>query len=422
MTRKAFILIDADNFYCSCERVWRPELWNKPVVVAGSGDGCVIARSPEAKSLGIKMSDPVHLVREEHWRSGLIICSANFPLYGDLSSRMMRTIAPLVPALTVYSIDEAFCLCDGMSDDQLHQVAVQIRARVLAWCGLGTGAGIGPTPTQAKLASNAAKRVTKTGLVNLMQPEDRLMMLHLAPVSEVWGIGPAVTEKLRLMGINTAAQFAQLPRHIVEREFPVTVLRTQLELNGVCAVPLTGNDGVRDMINVSRSFTARIESEKDLVAATVDFAARASAKLRKQGSVASAMRVYARTSPFDNKQAPYAKTVTVPFSQPVADARVFARSAAQAARSIYRPGVRFSKVGILLMGLQSATEMHQQDMFGYDAGAEERVMGAIDQINAKYGRGTVKLGRSILSAEAEGRGKNVSPAFSCRASDLKLVY
>ncbi|MDB1113874.1 RulB protein [Pseudomonas extremaustralis] len=107
MTRKAFILIDADNFYCSCERVWRPELWNKPVVVAGSGDGCVIARSPEAKSLGIKMSDPVHLVREEHWRSGLIICSANFPLYGDLSSRMMRTIAPLVPALTVYSIDKS---------------------------------------------------------------------------------------------------------------------------------------------------------------------------------------------------------------------------------------------------------------------------------------------------------------------------
>ncbi|WP_343176990.1 DUF4113 domain-containing protein [Pseudomonas sp. 4810-S13] len=176
------------------------------------------------------------------------------------------------------------------------------------------------------------------------------------------------------------------------------------------------------MINVSRSFTARIESEKDLVAAAVDFAARASAKLRKQGSVASAMRVYAHTSPFDNKQAPYAKTVTVPFSQPVADARVFARSAAQAARSIYRPGVRFSKVGILLMGLQSATEMHQQDMFGYDAGAVERVMGAMDQINAKYGRGTVKLCRSILSAEAEGRGKNVSPAFSCRMSDLKSVY
>lgn len=243
----------------------------------------------------------------------------------------MRTIATLVPALTVYSIDEVFCLCDGMSDDQLHQVAVQIRARVLAWCGLGTGAGIGPTPPLAKLASYAAKRVTKTGLVNLMQPEDQLMMLHLAPVSEVWGIGPSVTEKLRLMGINTAAQFAQLPRHVVEREFPATVLRTQLELNGICAVPLTGNDGVRDMINVSRSFTARIESEEELVAATVDFAARASAKLRKQGSVASAMRVYARTSPFDSKQAPYAKTVTVPFSQPVADARVFASSAGQAA-------------------------------------------------------------------------------------------
>ncbi|WP_375233065.1 DUF4113 domain-containing protein [Pseudomonas sp. LS-2] len=317
-------------------------------------------------------------------------------------------------------IDEAFCLCDGMTDGQLHQVAVQIRSRVRAWCGLGTGAGIGPTPTLAKLASYAAKRVTKTGLVNLMDPEDRLLMLRIAPVCEVWGIGPAVSEKLRLMGVKSAADFASLPRHVIEREFPVTVLRTQLELNGVCAVPLTGNDGTREMINVSRSFSVRIETAEGLVTAAVAFAEKASIKLRKQGSVASAMRVYARSSPFEDRHAPFARTVTVPFSQPLADSRAYARAAAQAARAIYKPGVRFSKVGVLLMGIQSATEMYQQDMFGYDAGAEQRVMGAMDEINAKFGRGTVVLGRTVSASK--GSGENVSPVFSCRLSDLKLVY
>jgi len=420
--RPAFILLDANNFYVGVERVWRPELANKPVVVAGSGDGCVIARSDEAKAIGIKMGDPLHLVRQQHWRSGLIICSANFPLYGDASSRLMRSVATVAPKITPYSIDECFIHAHGMSDQQLHQLAIQARERVLAWTGLGTGAGIGPTPTLAKLGSYGAKRVLKTGLCNLMSPFDREQLMALAPVGEVWGIGPSLTARLAAMGVTTAAQFAKLPRHVVEREFPVTVLRTQLELNGICAVDLQGNDGPREMINVSRSFGSRIESLDALIAALVEFASMASARLRKQGSAASAIRVYARTSPFETKSAPYAKTVTVPFAQPAFDARVFARAASQAARSIFKPGIRFSKAGVLLMGIQPADAMNQQDLFGYDDTSQDRLMSTLDEINSRFGRGTVKLARTMELGGSRARPESLSPAYSCRLADLKVVF
>jgi len=420
--RQAFILFDANNFYVSAERVWRPELENKPVVVAGSGDGCVISRSNEAKELGIKMSEPVHLVRQEHWRSGVIICSANFPLYGDLSSRMMRSIATLAPSILTYSIDEAFVFAHGMSDEQLHQLTMQIRDRVLAWTGLATGAGVGPTPTLAKLGSYGAKRVLKTGYCNLMSPIDRDQLLALTPVGEVWGIGAATASRLTGMGVTTAAEFAMLPKHIVEREFPITVRRTQLELNGVCAVDLKGNDGPREMINVGRTFGSRIDTLDSLTAALVEFASLAASRLRKQGSAASAMRVYARTSPYDNKDAPYAKSITVPFSQPASDVRIFARAAAQAARTIFRSGVRFSKAGVLLMGVQPASAMSQQDLFGYDTGSQDRLMSTLDEINSRFGRGTVKLGRTIVAGGWKPRSDNLSPAYSCRLSDLKVVF
>jgi len=223
------------------------------------------------------------------------------------------------------------------------------------------------------------------------------------------------------MGVTTAAQFAKLPRHVIEREFPVTVLRTQLELNGICAVDLQGNDGPREMINVSRSFGSRIESLDALTAALVEFASMAAGRLRKQGSAAAAIRVYARTSPFETKSAPYAKTVTVPFSQPVSDARVFAKAASQAARSIFKPGIRFSKAGVLLMGIQSAS-LSQQDLFGYDNTSQDRLMSTLDEINSRFGRGTVKLARTIEWAGSRARPENLSPAYSCRLADLKVVF
>lgn len=420
--RKAFVLIDANNFYVSAEQAWRPELLNRPVVVAGSNDGCVISRSNEAKALGIKMGEPVHQVRDLYWREGVIICSANFALYGDMSSRMMRTLASVVPKLVVYSIDEGFAVCDGMTDEQLHLMTVEARSRVLRWCGLGTGAGIGPTLTLAKLASYAAKRVTKSGLCTLMSAEDRLCMLDIAPVSEVWGIGPAVARKLEALGVKTAAEFARLPRHVLEREFPVPVLRTQMELNGICAITLDEPGVPRQMINVSRSFGFPVTSVATLANALVAFVSSAAAKLRRQQSTSSFMRVYAQSSQFSKRAAPYAKTVTVKFRYPLDDTRMLAALVTEAAASVFRPGVEFSKAGVCLMGIAPKESMSQGELFGPSSADSSRVMEAVDGINGKFGRGTIAVASEFAGKSWRSRSSDASPAFSTKLAELKTVY
>lgn len=420
--RKAFVLVDANNFYYSAEACWRPELVNRPVVIAGSNDGCVISRSNEAKALGIAMGAPVHQVREQYWREGVVICSANFALYGDMSSRMMRTLASVVPKLVVYSIDEGFAICDGMSDEQLHSMAVEARSRVLRWCGLGTGAGIGPTLTLAKLASYAAKRVTKTGLCNLMSAEDRLCMLEIAPVSEVWGIGPAVSRKLDALGVKTAAEFARLPRHVLQREFPVPVLRTQMELNGICAITLDEPGTPRQMINVSRSFGSPVTSVGTLANALVAFVSSAAAKLRRQECTSSFMRVYAQSSKFSKRAPPYAKAVTVKFRFPLDDTRALAVLVAEAAASVFRPGVEFSKAGVCLMGIAPKDSMCQGELFGHSTAEASRVMDAVDGINGKFGRGTIAVGSEFAGRSWRGRSSDASPAYSTKLAELKTVF
>lgn len=420
--RPAFVLFDANNFYYSAECVWRPELRNRPVVVAGSNDGCVIARSNEAKAIGIKMGDPVHLVRNFFWRENVTVCSANFALYGDMSSRMMRTLSEVVPRLIGYSVDEGFAISDGMSDEQLHAMTVEARSRVLRWCGLGTGAGIGPTLTLAKLASYAAKRVTKTGLCNLMSAGDRMDLLRIAPVSEVWGIGPAVTRKLHSLGITTAAEFAAAPRHVIEREFPVTVLRTQLELNGICAISLEDPDTPRQMINVSRSFGTPVTSCDQLANALVAFVSSAAGKLRRQNSTSAFMRVYAQSSPFNSRAAPYAKAVTVKFRSPLDDTRVMASMVTAAAASIFRPGVEFSKAGVCLMGISPKGALSQGELFSQPAADTSGVMDAVDGINGKFGRGTIAVASEFEGKHWKGRSEDASPAYSTKLADLKTVY
>lgn len=420
--RPAYVLFDANNFYYSVESVWRPELLHRPVVVAGSNDGCVISRSEEAKALGIKVGDPAHHVRNFFWREGVTVCSANFALNGDMSSRMMRTLSSVVPKLAVYSIDEGFAICDGMSDEQLHSMTLEAGLRVKQWCGLGTGAGIGPTLTLAKLASYAAKRVTRSSLCNLMGADDRLSLLRLTPVSEVWGIGPSVTKKLLALGIKTAAEFAAAPRHVLEREFPVTVIRTQLELNGICAISLDDPGTPRQMINVSRSFGVPVTSVAELANALVSFVSSAATKLRRQQCTSSFMRVYAQSSAFSTRAAPYAKTVTVKFRSPLDDSRVLASLVSEAAASVFRSGVEFSKAGVCLMGIAPNGAMTQGELFGQSSVVSSDVMSAVDGINGKFGRGTIAVASEFSGKRWRGKSEDASPAFSTKLADLKTVY
>lgn len=361
-------------------------------------------------------------MRSSKGEHGPVLIDFLLHINGDMSRRMMQTIATISPRVSVYSIDELFSICDGMSDEQLYSLALQIRARVREWTGLGVGIGVGPTLTLAKLANYAAKRVTKTGLCILMSRADREDLMRSTPVSEVWGIGKAIASKLTELNVHTIDEFIQLPASVIDREFPVTVRRTQAELMGVNAIDLQDASAPRQMINVSRSFGSPVHDPDTLAKALCCFTEAAAAKLRRQGSVTSVMRVYALSSPFSTKGIPYSKAVTIPFAYPVDDVRALSRAASQAARVVFRQGVSFAKGGVTLMQISPRGHLAQADMFYQDESrSSEQLMHTLDEINSRFGRNTVVVARSIGEQAWSSRHDNRSQAFSTSLAEFKVV-
>lgn len=415
----AFILFDAHNFYVSAELVWQPDLVGHPVVVIGSNDGCVISRSQQAKDIGIKMGEPAHFVREEFWRHNVKFFSANFALYGDMSSRMMSVISMLVPKLTVYSVDEGFARCDGMSVTQLDDLAIQVRSTVKQWTGLPIGAGIGPTPTLAKVASYLAKRVFKNDQYAIHSEADRINALLITPVAEVWGVGPAYASRLRLAGVSTASDLANLSPEFIRDNFPVGLRRTHLELNGQLAVDIADPDIPRQMINVGRSFGRRIVCFEDLAPAFAAFAMKASEKLHKQRSVCGGVRAYLFSSARSSER-PRALTAT--FTMRTCDPRAIAGAAVNCAAQMFKVGGEYSKGGICLLDLDQPDSVAQASLFDtYDENGS-RISSLVSQVNARFGRGSLSVGRTLGSRVWMPKADMVSDAYTTRVEQLKVVY
>lgn len=415
----AFILFDAHNFYVSAELVWRPDLRGTPVVVIGSNDSCVISRSQEAKDIGIKMGEAAHFVREEFWRHNVKFFSANFPLYGDMSSRMMQVIRMLVPKSSPYSIDESFSDCQGMSISQIDNLAEQVRLTVKQWTGLPLGAGIGPTMTLAKVASYIAKRVLRNDQHAIHSEQDRLHALSITPVAEVWGIGPAYAAKLKEMGVDNALQLANLSSNIVASQFPVSVRRTQAELNGSNAAVIGDMGDPRQMINVGRTFGRPIESMQDIAPAFAAFAMKASEKLHKQRSVAGGIRAYLMPAT-RSRGAPQALTAS--FSIRTSDPRSIANAAVRCSEQMFRNGVAYSKGGICLLDLDQLDSASQGSLFATYDEEGERVSSLISQVNARFGRGSISVGRSLGSKKWMPKADMLSCAYTTKIQQLKVVY
>ncbi len=382
-----FALVDCNNFYVSCERVFRPELVNKPVAVLSNNDGCIVARSQEVKNLGIKMATPVYQVQSLIKKHRIHLFSSNYSLYADMSNRVMQCLENYSPALEVYSIDESFLDLSGIHSDDPNSYARQIKHSVQQQTGIPVCIGMGPTKTLAKLANYAAKKWPKTGgVVDLSEPLRREKLLPLVPVGEIWGIGRQTRKRLQLMGIHTAEQLARQSAETIQAQFNIVVARTVMELNAVSCLALEDITSDKQQIVCSRSFKRRLTDYAELAAALASFCSRAAEKLRQQHSVAGSICVFIRTNPYNPEEPQYQRSAHLLFNQSTADTRVIIQQAKQLLKEIYKAGYRFQKCGVQLGCIHPASSPEQQDLFPLidQPGNSQQLMQTLDQINRRF--------------------------------------
>ncbi len=424
-------LIDASNFYVSCERVFRPSLNGRPVVSLSNNDGCAIARSNEAKALGIKMGQPWHEIRHFEEEAGLIALSANFALYGDMSNRMMSLAAGLGPTQEIYSIDESFIGLDGVRGD-LTKRSWAIRSRILQWTGIPCGVGIGPTKTLAKLANHIAKTADRkpgsypegmATVCNLeaLAPSDLDALFAATEVGEVWGVGRRIGQQLRDAGVNTVLDLARLSPSMVRGRWGVVLERTVRELQGQPCIGLEDAPPAKQQIACTRSFGHPVTELPDLIEAISEFASRAAEKLRRQSGLAGQILAFAHTSPF--RPGPrFSESIVVPLRRPTSDSRLLVDAAVSGVRQIYEPGYRLSKAGVMLMDLMPDTvSQGELDFEAPESRDRSKLMVAMDALNDRYGRGTVHVGsaaRQRAPSDWSMRQERLTPQYTTKFSDI----
>lgn len=420
---RIFALIDCNSFYASCERVFRPDLLRVPIVVLSNNDGCVIARSADAKPF-IKMGEPFFQIKSTLRKHGIVAFSSNYALYGDISQRVMTVIESLVPALEVYSIDEAFAELTGLPDGLIESLGREIRAKVLRSTGIPTGVGIASTKTLAKLANHASKRWQQQtgGVVDIRDPVRRDKLLKVIEVSEVWGIGRRMTEHLAAMKITTAWELAQADAWTLRKQFSVVVEKTARELRGISCLDLEPAAPPKQEICCSRMFGKRLSELPPIREAVATYAARACEKLRLQGSLCKKVRISIRTGMFNPDEPKFSRGVICDLPYPTDDTREITRAAVAGLEHLFRDGFAFSKAEVLLMDLRQRGEF-TDDMFATTQPATaEKVMQVMDSINAKWGKGTLRPGGVPASPDWGMRRELVSPSYTTRLDQLWKVH
>ncbi|WP_028693911.1 translesion error-prone DNA polymerase V subunit UmuC [Pseudomonas cremoricolorata] len=420
-SERVFALIDCNSFYASCERVFRPDLANTPIVVLSNNDGCIIARSYDAKPY-VKMGEPYFQARERLERHGIVAFSSNYGLYGDISERVMTLIESMVPACEVYSIDECFAELTGVPGD-LVELGRDIRSKVLRCTGIPVGVGIASTKTLAKLANHVAKQYQERtgGVVNLADPLKREWALRKTPVEDVWGVGKRLTRHLRLLGIHTAKDLSVAEPRLLRQQFSVVVEKTARELAGLSCLELDDADAPKQEICCSRMFGVRLEQLAPIREAVASYTGRAAQKLRAQGSWCKRLRVSIRTGIFNPHEQHHAQAALVELPYPTNDTLLLTRAATEALARLYRPGYRYSKAEVLLLDLCPAGQF-SSDLFAPSQSARsEQLMAVLDQINARYGREALRSASVPQVAEWAMRRELMSQAYTTRMDQLWRV-
>jgi DNA polymerase V len=419
-TPPVFGLIDCNSFYASCERVFRPDLAKVPIVVLSNNDGCVIARSYDAKPF-VKMGEPYFQIKHKLKQHGIIPFSSNYALYGDMSERVMTLIESLVPAIEVYSIDEAFADLTGIVG--LDSLGRLLRSQVLRCTGIPVGVGIAHTKTLAKLANHTAKRLqTQTGgVVNICDPIKRDWVLRNTDVAEVWGVGRRMKMHLDAMGIKSAMDLAKADPWTLRKNFSVVIEKTARELAGTPCLELDEPDPPKQEICCSRMFGKRLQDLSPIKEAVATYMMRASEKLRAQGSLCKKLRVSIRTGMFNPEEAKYANGVVVDLPYPTDDVRLLTKLAVDALDRVFRPGFNYSKAEVMLLNLCQPGE-YTEDLFAASQpGASTKLMGVMDEINQRWGRGTLRSASVPTNPDWGMRREMMSQSFTTRLDQLWRV-
>jgi DNA polymerase V len=418
-----FALVDGNNFYVSCERVFNPKLEGRPVVVLSNNDGCAVSRSAEAKTIGVKMGTPWFQMRDLARKHGIVALSSNYALYADMSDRMMAVLGQFSPDQEVYSIDECFLGLDGLEHKGLVRYGQEICEKVRRWVGIPVCVGIASTKTLAKLANHCAKKnlagtdgVCDFGEMN--DTEQSCLFTNIA-VGEIWGIGRQLSERLTRYDIITAEDLRRADAKTLRREFSVTMERTIAELNGTTCMELEDATPNKQQIISSRSFGSYVRDLEPLKEAVASYIAIAAEKLRSQGSLAGMVQVYIRTNPHSTCEPQYQKGLTIPLPEATNDTMRLTRVALWGLRRIYRPGFAYQKAGVALMNLCDASTS-QLDLFS-TARDNSRLMQVMDRINGIWGRGTLRSAAEGMTKDWRMKRERMSPGYTTHWDQLPVV-
>jgi DNA polymerase V len=418
-------LVDCNNFYVSCERVFRPDLVGRPVAVLSNNDGCIVARSQEVKDLGVKMGVPLFQIQQLVNQHQIQLFSSNYSLYADMSARVMATLEEFAPSLEVYSIDEAFLDLTGIYPCQKDPIAYgqRIRKAVFRATGIPVCVGMGPTKTLAKLANFAAKKWKMTGgVLDLSDTVRREKLMRIVPVGEVWGIGSRTTAKLNQVGINTVWDLAAQPSKRIQTQFNIVVARTVLELNGIPCLELEEIAPDKQQIVCSRSFSRRLTEYGELSQALAEFCSRAAEKLRRQHSVVGCITVFIRTNPFNPQEPQYQRSASIKLDAATQDTRAIIATTNRLLTEIFRQGYNYQKCGVQLSHIQPAITPGQIDLFEMATNQPDgkQLMKVVDRINRRFPK-AISIAATGFDKIWKAKAERVSQRYTTDWNELVCV-
>ena len=418
--KKIFALVDCNNFYASCERLFNPAIKNKPIVVLSNNDGCVVARSDEAKALGISMGSPLFKNKEIIKKNKVSVFSSNYSFYGDMSSRVMNSLKMHFQNIEIYSIDEAFLSLDELSNRDLLDYCLKVRSKVLQWTGIPTSFGIAPTKTLAKIANHIAKKNHFTSVSDLRDEQAQINAMKYLPIESLWGISDNLGRKLRNIGITTALNLRETEPQKMRKFFGVILERMVHELRGISCLELENIEPKKSILS-SKSFGKPLIKLESIEEALTHYIVRACEKLRAQKSRAQGVYVFLKTNRFCTRKAQYTNALATSFENPTAYTPVVIKTAKSLLRKLYRKGYFYHKCGVMLLDL--IPQHYQQGSFFLrkDSEKSDQLMETIDKINRLIGKGTLFYGIRGNHSEWKMRCQNRSSRYTTNWKELAKV-